>query len=182
MRQNGCNPELTVAKYREFVMSENKFKALIDWCERHTDSESDWYVKRLSDNDTQKNRTHQAGVHISKASLFQVFPELNQPELNNPDIWFDYFIDSHIKSDTLRQKPPRARAVWYNNKFRGGTRNECRITNWGGRDSPLLNPDNSGTICVFIFLPNIESTAIECHIWVCRNQKEETWVEEHIGP
>jgi hypothetical protein len=51
-------------------------------------------------------------------------PSMNNPEAENPDKWFDLYIDSH--GGDARQ----IRAVWYNNKIRGkGTRNETRVTN-----------------------------------------------------
>ena len=103
-----------------------------------------WYAKRLSGNDTLANGSHQAGPYIPKDFLSSRFPSLNRPELLNPDVWFEVFIDSHSVQQTVR-------AVWYNNSLRGGTRNESRLTNFGGISSPLLDPENTGALVIFAF-------------------------------
>ncbi|HEY2961665.1 MAG TPA: EcoRII N-terminal effector-binding domain-containing protein, partial [Pyrinomonadaceae bacterium] len=95
---------------------------LTQWMDENTGPHIVWYVKRLSANDTLATRAHQAGPYIRKQFLFDVFPSLNRPEAGNPDKRFELRIDSH--SDVRE-----VRAVWYNNKLRGGTRDEARITN-----------------------------------------------------
>jgi len=134
-----------------------------------------WYVKRLSGNDTLANGSHQAGPYMPKEFLFSIFPSLNKPSKLNPDLWVEFDIDSH---DERR----RIRIIWYNNKLHGGTRNEARLTNFGGYNSPLLEPDNTGALAVFAFALDKSGVAQECHIWVCRNMDEEALVEDRIGP
>ncbi len=147
---------------------------LSDWLDEYTRPQYLWYVKRLSGNDTLANGSHQAGPYIPKSVLFKVFPELNRPAENNPDIWCDVYIDSH--TDTRR-----VRTVWYNNKLRGGTRDEARITNFGGSSSALLDPENTGALAVFVF--NIGGTSESvCHVWVCERETEEEIIESRIGP
>ena len=107
--------------------------------------------------------------------LFELFPELDKPEELNPDTRFDIHIDSH---DDRR----RARAVWYNNKFRSGTRNETRITGLGGQASALLDPESTGALVVFVFSEATPDSEPKCHAWVCRNESEEDLVESRIGP
>jgi hypothetical protein len=139
-----------------------------------TRSDCVWYIKRLSGNDTLANGTHQAGPYIPKDFLFTLFPSLNQPEAENPDVWFELIIDSH----TDRR---RVRAVWYNNRLRGGTRNETRITQLGGA-TLLLDPESTGALTVFAFFLDENHEAESCHVWVCRMETEEDLVEERVGP
>ena len=106
-------------------------------------------LKRLSGNDTLANGTHQAGPYIPKDFLFHVFPAMDRPEEENPEVWFFLHIDSH-------QDSRKVRAVWYNNKLRDGTRDEARMTNLGGANSALLDPQNTGALCVFS--PSLSTT------------------------
>lgn len=155
---------------------------LPDWINEVSGSEFVWFVKRLTGNDTLANKSHQAGPYIPKSFLFRVFPSLNRPEVLNPDVWFDLSIDSH--SDYRK-----GRAVWYNNKFHTenkepgkSLRNEARITNLGGGNSPLLDPESTGALTVFAFLLGDTGDAKACHVWVCQHATEEDLIEELIGP
>lgn len=147
---------------------------LTSWLEEYSAFDIPWYVKRLSGNDTLANGTHQAGPYVPKDLLFEVFPELDQDKLN-PEVWFDLSIDSHADQR-------RVRAVWYNNKLHGGTRNETRLTNFGGRSSALLDPENTGALVVFAFVRTSGRPAYRCHVWVCHNEAEEDSVECQVGP
>lgn len=149
---------------------------LTTWLEEYSAFDIPWYVKRLSGNDTLANGTHQAGPYVPKDLLFEVFPELDQDKLN-PEVWFRLSIDSHADERDVR-------AVWYNNKLRGGagTRNETRLTNFGGRSSALLDPESTGAIAVFAFARTSGRPAYRCHVWVCRTQAEEDSVECQVGP
>ena len=148
---------------------------LKNWLDKYSNPDSVWYAKRLSGNDTLANRTHQAGPYIPKNFLFSVLPMLDNPQTLNPDVRFDLHIDSHADSR-------RIRAIWYNNKFHNGTRNETRLTNFGGSQSALLDPNNTGALSIFAFSLDDQGTATECHVWVCRCEAEEELVEERIGP
>lgn len=134
-----------------------------------------WYAKRLSGNDTLANRTHQAGPYIPRDFLNSRFPALNRPEVLNPDVWFDLVIDSHSVEQNVR-------AVWYNNALHGGTRNESRLTNFGGSSSPLLDPENTGALVIFAFQRVAKGDEPDCRVWVCRDVKEEELAEDLIGP
>jgi hypothetical protein len=134
-----------------------------------------WYAKRLSGNDTLATHSHQAGPYIPKDFLFRMFPSVRKPEEENPDQRFELYIDSHSDHRTVR-------AVWYNNKMRGGTRNECRLTGFGGGQSALLDPESTGALAVFAFVLNDEGAATECHTWVCRDEVEEDVFEDRLGP
>jgi hypothetical protein len=134
-----------------------------------------WYVKRLSGNDTLANGSHQAGPYIPKDFLFRIFPSLNRPTVLNPDLWVEFDIDSHSERRHIR-------IIWYNNKLHGKTRNEARLTNFGGSRSALLDPENTGSLAVFAFALDDSGVAHECHIWVCKDLIEEALVEDRIGP
>jgi len=142
----------------------------MDVCSRE---ETVWYVKRLAANDTLATESHQAGPYVPKEILFGVLPALNRPEEKNPDLWFPLCVDSHGEQT-------RVRAVWYNNKLFGGTRNETRLTNFGGRSSALLDPDSTGSIAVFAFLPDAATPSARA--WVARNPDEEELIEDRLGP
>jgi len=135
-----------------------------------------WYVKRLSANDTLANKAHQAGPYVPKHFLFDIFPGLNKPDQKNPRVSVDVFIDSHADRVT-------ATAIWYNSKvFGDGTRNEARMTNFGGKESALLNPESTGALTVFAFALDERKAATSCHVWVCDESIEEDLIEERIGP
>jgi hypothetical protein len=143
---------------------------LTDWMDEFARPEYLWYVKRLSGNDTLANGSHQAGPYIPKDLLFKLFPALHQPENKNPRVTFDLSIDSYHDARPVT-------AIWYNNKWHGGTRNETRLTGFGGGSSSLLDPESTGALTIFAFRLN----ATECHVWVCRHPLEEDLIEDRIG-
>ncbi len=134
-----------------------------------------WYAKRLSGNDTLANGTHQAGPYVPRDFLNSRFPSLNRPDDLNPDVRFELFVDSHSVRRTVR-------AVWYNNSLHGGTRNESRLTNFGGISSPLLDPENTGALVIFAFRRVEDADAPDCRVWICRDEKEEEFAEDLLGP
>lgn len=143
------------------------------WLDVYSQASGSLYVKRLSGNDTLANGSHQAGPYFPKSALFDLFPGLNRPRTPNPRVAFDLHVDSH-GGHTL------AKAIWYNNKRSGGTRDEVRITTLGGKSSALLDPDNTGAIAVFAFLQ--EGSRTSCRVWVCRSADEEDHFENRVGP
>jgi hypothetical protein len=147
---------------------------LTDWLNNEETESNIWYIKRLSGNDTLANGANQAGPYIPREFIFSVFPSINQPAQENPDRRFELKIDSH--DETIN-----ARVVWYNNRQRGGTRNETRITNLGGAASALLNPDSTGSLAIFSFNLNAAGEAETCHVWVCENTSQEEIVEDKVG-
>ncbi|PVV83506.1 type II restriction endonuclease [Dehalogenimonas alkenigignens] len=146
-----------------------------DWITEVGEVDSVWFLKRLSANDTLANGSHQAGLYVPKEFLFGILPALNQPKEENPDVWFELYIDSHADYRKVR-------AIWYNNRLRGKTRNEARITQFGGSSSPLLDPDSTGSLVIFAFVLNQRREAEYCRVWVCRNETEADVVEEKTGP
>lgn len=149
---------------------------LTDWMDEQSKPHVVWYVKRLAANDTLASGSHQAGPYFPKEFLFDLFPSLNRPDAENPDKWFELRVDSHGDVKQIR-------AIWYNNKVRGtGTRNEARLTNFGGGSSALLDPDNTGALAVFAFHRDAAGEASVCHAWVCDYEVEADLIEDRIGP
>lgn len=149
---------------------------LDQWLHDHATADNVWFVKRLAASDTLAGESHQAGPYVPRDFLLQVLPELNRPGAVNPDTEFGMMIASHPDSGESRRT---VRAVWYNNRNRGGTRNETRLTGWGGEDSPLLDPASTGGLVVMVWDP--ESRQTRCHIWICRDQAEEDFLEQWTG-
>jgi EcoRII C terminal/Restriction endonuclease EcoRII, N-terminal len=148
---------------------------LNDWLDLNTVNGAVWYIKRLSGNDTLANGSHQAGPYTPKKLIFDVFPQLDTGKTENPDVWFNLYIDSHADHKKVR-------LVYYNGKrtTRGKTRNECRITNLGGGSSALLDPESTGVIAIFVFRPE-ENGEIAAYVWVCGHTTEEDLIEERLG-
>lgn len=147
---------------------------LSDWLDDHTSPDIVWYVKRLSGNDTLANGSHQAGPYIAREFLFRMFPTINRSDIKNPDVWFDLYIDSNADYRKVR-------AVYYNNVQFAGTRNETRLTNFGGQSSALLDPDSTGALTLFAFRLDKTGAALDCHVWVCQHETEEDIVEDRVG-
>lgn len=133
-----------------------------------------WYLKRLSGNDTMANGSHQGGPHISRYFLFGLFPEWESRTDSNQDASINLSIDSHGVQREIR-------AVWYNNKYRGGTRNEARLTNFGGIESPVLDPESTGALVVFAFRRQTHSLHVECRLWIAATDEEENFIEMRVG-
>lgn len=150
--------------------------SLSDWIVEFAKPANIWYAKRLSGNDTLANQTHQAGPYIPKEVVFGVLPSLNQPNTLNPRVQLDAFIDSHSDQRQVT-------AIWYNNRVAAdGTRNEVRVTNWGGGASALLDADSTGALAVFVFVAGAGGAdATSVHIWVCDGRDDEI-IEDRIGP
>ncbi len=135
-----------------------------------------WVVKRLSGNDTGLTGTHQVGVYYPKKFFNQVFSEINRRDVKNPEAYIRECHFVNADHSTLGLK-----ATYYNNRFTEprGTRNEFRITRWGGSKSPVQNVENTGAIFVFALLRTEEST--EAIGWVAENEAEELLIEAWLG-
>lgn len=93
------------------------------------------YCKFLSANDTGLTGAHQAGIYIAKHSIPILFDE---PAVKgtNMDKWAKVKWQEDFETDT--------RFIYYGR----GTRNECRITNFG-HGFPFLRPEYTGALFVF---------------------------------
>ncbi len=149
--------------------------SLPDWIAEFARPENVWYVKRLSGNDTLANKSHQAGPYIPKELLFSALPMLNNRDMLNPRVRLTAYVDSHPE---VRQVTP----IWYNGKLFGQTRNETRVTGWGGAASALLDPDSTGALAAFVFVNGAtDAGTSSLHIWVCEGYQDEL-IEDQVGP
>jgi hypothetical protein len=121
-----------------------------EWIDEQIAAKSVGLAKRLSGNDTLANKSHQAGVYLPKNFVFELFPSLANSDQKNPRLKVQVRIDSH---NVARE----ASIIWYN----GGTRNEVRMTGFGGAQSPLLDPESTGSLAVFTFVKG-EQSEVEC--------------------
>lgn len=124
-------------------------------------------AKRLAANDTLASGSHQAGPYIPKNVAFELFPSIASSSDKNPRVAFDSEIVSH------HQASQAVNIIWYNNK----SRNECHITGWGGAKSKVLDPDSTGSLCLFGFLGEAGVDIESCMIWLCTNLGEEDQFE-----
>jgi hypothetical protein len=139
-----------------------------------------WHVKYLSANDTYaKSNVHQAGPYLSKPLLAAAFHRLSERSRSerNPDLNLPAAIDSHGWSGDVR-------AVWYNSKLlerRSNGRDEARLTGWGGRQNPIVEPNATGALVVFAFdrLDGADPQALR--IWICRSAEEADRILDVVG-
>jgi hypothetical protein len=163
--------------------------------EEYAVPENVWYVKRLAANDTRATRGKQYGPYIPKEFLFRVLPSLAGDQGQNPESFLDAFVDSHPDRRTVR-------AVWYNNKKTGRrvaghvghnsraaddtsrpTRNEARLTRWGGVTSALIDPDSTGALAAFVFVDAGDGKdASGLHVWVTEGESQAEVIEGVVGP
>lgn len=148
--------------------------SLPDWIAEFTNPDHLWFAKRLSANDTQQTKAHQAGPYVPKALLFDALPALKNTSELNPRVPLDAFVDSHPDVRTVTP-------IWYNNRLFGKTRNETRVTGWGGSNSALLDPDSTGALAVFVFENGAVGSAKSLHVWVCDGYEDEVF-EDILGP
>ncbi|MBT8499710.1 restriction endonuclease [Pantoea agglomerans] len=146
------------------------------WLQEKASGEYFLFIKRLSANDTGATGSHQVGIYIPAEIVAMLFPSINHTRSENPDTYLTATMSSH-------ECPERkVRAIYYNGKFFGKTRNEKRITRWGG-DSPLQDPENTGALSILAFRKNESNTdAQSVDVWVCASASDEDIVESVTGP
>lgn len=132
------------------------------------------YIKRLSANDTGATGGHQVGIYVPSAIVATLFPSIDNTVESNPSVLLTAHVSSHTCPDT------EARAIYYNNRFFGKTRNEKRITRWGA-GSPLQDPENTGALTLLAFEYASGNDSPRVDIWVCATPEEEEIVESVIG-
>lgn len=142
------------------------------WIEAITEQRAVVFAKRLAGNDTLLTKANQAGPYLPKPLLFAALPELDRPDTKNPRVKLPARIESHGDQRQIN-------AIWYNEKLRGGTRNEARMTGFGGATSPLLDPENTGALTLFAFTRTPDGPF--CSIWVCETLEEEERLEAYVG-
>lgn len=141
-----------------------------------------WHAKYLSANDTYaKPNVHQGGPYLGKELLRLAFPALSVRADHdaNPDLT----ISVHVASDHLAHD---VRVVWYNSRRterRSNGRDEARMTQWGGKDHPLLVPEATGSLVLFAFsTPSAGADASACELWITDSAEEEDEILGLVGP
>lgn len=139
-----------------------------------------WYIKYISANDTYaKPNVHQGGPYVAKELLRSAFPVFTQRAKveSKPDLILPARIDSHSYARDVR-------LVWYNSKSltrRPNGRDEARLTQWGGRNAPLVEANATGTLVVFAFRVPRDGDAEEVRIWMCRSAEETDQLVAVVG-
>ena len=128
-------------------------------------------AKRLAANDTLATGSHQAGPYVPKSVAFDLFPSLRESSDENPRVDFDVEVISHGQDSRV------INIIWYNQK----TRDECHITRWGGASSPVLDPDATGSLCLYAFNDQVGGDSDYCGVWLCRGLEEEDAFEQRFG-
>jgi hypothetical protein len=158
---------------------EHGVQALSQWLTDVSTSEWLWYVKYLSANDTgAKANVHQSGPHLGRPLFALAFPGLTAraEREENPDLILPTQIDSHGQDVALR-------LVWYNSRRRTGQvngRDEARLTRWGGSNSPMLEPEATGSLTLFAFRLRRDGDADALKVWRCRTPAEEDYLLDRV--
>jgi hypothetical protein len=154
---------------------ENAEEELQRWLDDCSGKDWHWYAKFLSGNDTLLTGGHQAGPYVPKQVIFELFPSIADSSELNPRVSFPVRVDPAGDEVVVT-------AIWYNNRVLGsGTRNEARLTNWGGRASPLLDPESTGSLCLMAFHRPEGRDAEACRVWLCQSAAQEDIVLDRIG-
>lgn len=137
------------------------------------------YMKRLSANDTGATGGHQVGIYIPKITRDTLFPSINRVDCDNPSIPLSAKIVSHdLEEQTVN-------AIYYNSKLakqQKKGRNESRITSWGGKKSPIQDPENTGSLLILAFKKQTElADCMYLEAWICRSIEEEDLLETITG-
>lgn len=148
---------------------------LTDWILEFGQEGWIWWAKRLSGNDTKATSANQAGPYIPKRIAFYLCPTLQVANEGNPRVAVAATVDSPC---TVKLKHRNPNFIWYNKK----TRDETRLTGWGGIASPLLDPDSTGSIAVFALKKSALQDVSACRVWVCQNPEQESLIEDRVGP
>ena len=148
------------------------------WLDEMQEKSAFIYAKRLSANDTGATDSHQVGIYLPEAVVHGAMPSIRRFDTQNPDLNVSCNIRSHGPAKN------EVRAVYYNNKYFGGTRDEARLTcwAWGGYQSPMKDPENTGALAIFAF--SWEKGGLDADVldvWVCRSPGEEELIEEQFG-
>lgn len=134
---------------------------LAEWLQTKCSANVWVFVKRLSANDTGATKSHQSGLYMPGAVIDELFPSLRDTQLRNPEALFSVHVSSHPDCPDLND----VRAIYYNNKFFGGTRDEKRLTGFG-KQNPLQNPENTGALALLAFDHMPGTSSSYCDVWV----------------
>lgn len=126
-------------------------------------------LKRLSANDTGQTGAHQVGLYLPKAVAFSIAPQLAAHVLNpKQELVLRLISHNQVNKPVL---------TYYNNRLFGQTRDECRITRFGGQTSVLQQPDSTGAlVCIAFRAGTGDATG-----WLARTPAEEERIEDLFG-
>ena len=134
-----------------------------------------WHAKFLSAPETSATQTRRPGPRVPTDLLKPAFPSLTE-DTRPPTVEFDIQIDSHgVREDQVRAVPHVGHSL------PGAPRLQMRITN-AGTSSPLLDPENTGALTIFVCRPGPGTNSPKCRIWICRNPVETEVAHDLIGP
>jgi len=159
------------------MMQKGKISTITDFLETINFYGYTWIVKRLTGNDTGLTGGHQAGMYLPRWYFENVFPEVTTTTTYNPDSYI-----TEIQFPKHKYTAKNVRAIYYNSKF-FPERNlkkkydEFRMTGWGGKKSPVLDPENTGAVCVLAICKRTNTGLC----WITGKQKEETVIEKWLG-
>jgi hypothetical protein len=122
----------------------DRIQLLERWLESISAPDWAWFAKRLSANDTGATGSHQAGLYLPTGFAFEVAPALRDSSLN-PRVEIRLALVSHNTAG-------HPSLIYYNNRIvADGSRDECRFTGFGGRKSPLQDPESTGALLLLAF-------------------------------
>ena len=148
---------------------------LRDWIAKWIGDGWIWHAGFLSGTETSATETRRSGPRIPRSLLKPAFPPLAEDD-GAATVEFDIEIDSHgAREDRVRGVPHVGEGLF------GRPLAEMRITDLG-TSSPLLDPENAGSLAVFVFRPAPVTDPPKCRIWICRNPVETDIVDDLIGP
>lgn len=148
----------------------SKAASVADWMRFVSGAGWRWFIKILRGNDTLLNATNQAGPYVSRRIVFELFPSFALHSGENLSATIPVQIDSHGLGHDLNIR-------WW-----GLKKNEAHLTGWGGKRSPVLDPEATGSILVMAFRQPEGGDAEECRVWLCSSVEEEDVVQERVGP
>lgn len=146
---------------------------LQDWLLDKVGGNNYLYIKRLSANDTGATGGHQVGIYIPSGIVAELFPSIDHTSEKNPSVLLRATYSSHECVDS------EVRAIYYNNKYFGQTRNEN--VSLGGAGSPLQDPENTGALSVLAFEHEPWRDSKSVDVWVCVSPEEEDVLESAVG-
>jgi len=147
---------------------------LRDWIARWIGANWIWHAKFLSGTETSATQALRPGPRVPRELLKPAFPSL--AENVRTAVEFETAIDSHgVREDRVRGVPHIGEG------HLGRPQAQIRITNLGA-SSPLLDPENTGALTIFVFRPGPSTDSPKCRVWICRNLVETDVADDLIGP
>ena len=124
-----------------------------------------WFAKRLSANDTGLTRSNQVGIYLPKSVAFPLLGIVEGPGQRrvDRDRHWQYRLLSHAQAGELR-------LVYYASK------DECRLTRFGGKASAVQDPDNTSRILMLAFREDGRLDA-----WLARDDDDEDLIQSRLG-